>query len=192
MGKNDVRPQYPKVSAVQNNRLGCVYESMIRFMRLRRQLGGGRDFMSIVLFDDEATTPVKVTRMHEEQVTCALRHRACRGTNFCSALLAAGQLVQHGQTSRAASNALPVIIFLSDGGSGFGDPLATARELKQRFPALTLHTIKFGRDTTHASVLPAMASIGNGRYTESLNEVQLAQTFACLATSLRPNVSALM
>lgn len=192
MQKEDIKPQHPHVSAVQNNRLGCVYESMIRFIRLRKCLGVRKDYMSLVLFDDEAFAPVQLQGLYEQQVMCALKHNPRYGTNFCAALEVAGQVVARGQTSRNACTAPPVIIFLSDGGSGCGDPLAKARELQQRFPSLTIHTIKFGRDMTHQSVLPSMATIGHGQYSESLDDVQLARTFERLATSLRPNFSAFM
>ena len=58
-------------------------------------------------------------------------------------------------------------------------------------PGLILHTIMFGRYPT-VVILEKMARISNGSFQHSLDEVQLARSFENLATSLKPNVAALI
>ena len=81
---------------------------------------------------------------------------------------------------------------MSDGGNNDGrDPLQFVNSLKTIEPGMILHTIMFGRDPTVA-ILEKMARIGNGSFQHSLDEVQLARSFENLATSLKPNVAALI
>ena len=49
----------------------------------------------------------------------------------------------------------------------------------------------FGIDPT-MDILEKMAGLGNGSFQHSLDEVQLARSFENIATSLKPNVVALI
>ena len=58
-------------------------------------------------------------------------------------------------------------------------------------PGMIFHTIMFGTDPIVA-ILEEMAGLGNGSFQHSLHKVQLARSFENIATSLKPNVVALI
>ena len=63
--------------------------------------------------------------------------------------------------------------------------------LKTIEQGMIFHTIMFGTNPI-VVILEKMVGLGNGSFQHSLDEVQLARSFESIATSLKPNVAALI
>ena len=63
--------------------------------------------------------------------------------------------------------------------------------LKTIEPGMIFHRIMLGTYPT-VPILEKMAGLGNGSFQHSLDEVQLAQSFENIETSLKPNVASLI
>lgn len=181
----------PSMAKFRSNRLGCVYESILRFIRVRlaRII---QDHVSVVLFDDVPLTAIDSEPIAESLVDRLVPHFARGGTTYSCGLRAAEEILARSATNPIVQKKSPVVIFLSDGGNNGGeDPIHLVRRMKQVEPKLILHTIKFGNDP-YNQILMDMASAGSGTFQVSLDEVQLARSFEGLARSLKDKVSSLM
>lgn len=191
MSSADCVPTLAKFTARHRNRLGCVYESILRFIRTR-QARIIQDYVSIVVFDTRATTAVDSVPISEALVDQLLPHGDGGGTTYSCGLRAAEEILVRSALNPVTQQKSPVVIFLSDGGNNGGEnPVHRVMGMKQVEPKLILHTIKFGHDPCN-QILMDMASAGSGSFQVSLDEVQLARSFEGLARSLKDKVSSLM
>lgn len=187
MYASDIRPILAKCIPRHNCRLGCVYESIDRFIKTRLRTSSD-DSVSVVLFDDTATLALERQEMKEDIVDGLLQYDAGGPTSYSSGLTMAEEVICRGSNDPNVEKKKPIIIFLSDGGNNDGqDPLFFVNKLKKTEPKLILHTIMYGTDPA-AFILEKMAEIGNGTFQLSLDELQLARSFENLAISLEPNV----
>ena len=189
MASQDARPTLTAIAHQNNNRLGCVYEAIVRFCRVRRA-AGARDVVSVVLFNHAASIVLRwATIASDEQLLGTLgAHGPDGGTSFRAGLSAAATLLggQSGSTSTARPTA---IVFLSDGEGGAGS--AEARAIRAAHPNVTISTIKFGTSGDNA-VLEQLAREGGGRFHMTVDELQLASTFEAIAESLKDKTAALI
>ncbi|KAH9320477.1 hypothetical protein KI387_015116 [Taxus chinensis] len=191
MSDFDIRPTMSKFLPRHNCRLGCVYEAIVRFIVTRRRTTSD-DSLSVTLFDNKAVLALKMQEMKEDIVDNLLQYHASGGTSYSSGLQLAENVIMCGSKDLQVEKKRPTVIFLSDGGNDDGkDPVHMVNRLKQMEPRVVLHTIMFGRDPM-AHILQRMAAAGNGTFQHSLDEVQLQQSFENLASSLQPDVAALM
>lgn len=196
MDSRDISPSMAKlVAGGHANRLGCVMEAMMRFIKMRLQATSGSsqgaDSVSVVLFDNSAVTAARLEEMKEGVVETILKYRADGGTTYSSGLQAAEQVLRESRNAAEVQKKCPVVIFLSDGGNGGGvDPVYLVGRMKQEEPRLAVHTIMFGSDPSFR-ILQDMAAAGDGTFQLSLDEVQLAKSFEGLARSLKPKLAAL-
>lgn len=188
MESADCVPTMPKFT---RNRLGCVYESILRFIRVR-QARIIQDHVSVVLFDNVPLTAIESEPIAETLADRLVHHFARGGTTYSCGLRAAEEILTRSSTNLVMQKKSPVVIFLSDGGNNGGEnPVHLVRRMKQVEPKLIFHTIKFGNDP-YNQILMDMASAGSGTFQVSLDEVQLARSFEGLARSLKDKVSSLM
>eukprot|EP01018_Ginkgo_biloba_P017610 Gb_37646 [translate_table: standard] len=191
MGSPDISPTMSKFVASYNCRLGCVYEAILRFITARLRTFSD-DSVSVVLFDCSAVVAVQIQDMTEGVVDQLLQYHADGGTTYSSGLYLAEKVMIKASTDPTTDMKRPFVVFLSDGGNNGGeDPVYYVNRMKQQEPRMSLHTIMFGTDATK-TILVEMANIGNGTFQQSLDEVQLARSFEDLASSLKPQVAALM
>ncbi|GLJ34364.1 hypothetical protein SUGI_0690960 [Cryptomeria japonica] len=190
MGFWDMIPTMAKFSN-HNCRLGCVYEVIVRFMKVRLGTISG-DSVSVVLFDDIADVAVEMEDMKEYVVDLLLHFYACGGTAYSTGLDAAENILTKAARHQSVKMKIPVVIFLSDGGNWGGvDPLYCVDRMKRQEPRMTLHTVMFGVDPTEG-ILIEMAKKGGGKFHRAYDEIQLARTFENLASSLKSPVVDLM
>lgn len=191
MSSRDIKPTMAKFTRRHNCRLGCVYEAIVRFITTRRRTTHD-DSVSVVLFDKTAILALEMQEMKEDIVDRLVQYVTKTGTSYSSGLKSAEEVIYRGSNDPVVHKKKPTVIFLSDGGNNDGtDPLHFVNRLMKVEPRVILHTIMFGTDRTVA-ILKKMAGIGNGSFQHSLDEVQLARSFENLATSLKPNVAALI
>ncbi|KAG0585018.1 hypothetical protein KC19_3G251200, partial [Ceratodon purpureus] len=193
MASSDCRPTMMKFNTkAHNNRLGCVYEAILRFIRTRMQ-SSLQDLVSVVLFDGTASIAFEGQPIAETLVDQLLTFRANNGTVYSAGLDMASSILQRSLQRAEMQNKAPVMIFLSDGGNmdRRRDPTNCVKILKQIDTELIFHTIRFGCDPSY-QVLVDMAKAGNGSFQISLDEIQLAKSFESLANSLRTKVTSLM
>lgn len=190
MGNKDIIPTLAKFNN-HRCRLGCVYEAILRFIQVRLRTIS-YDSVSVVLFDKRADVAVEMEDMQEAVVDRLLPYYTGKGTAYSSGLDAAEKIMMKGAKHHSVNVKKPVVIFLSDGGNLRGmDPRHCVDQMKRTDPRMTLHTIMFGTNPT-MNVLIEMAKKGGGNFEQTLNEIQLARSFENLATSLKPQVAALM
>lgn len=191
MGRVDCRPTLVKFSQKHPNRLGSVYDAIVRFIRTRLA-SGLKDSMSVVLFDTTATTAFECQDMAENLTDQLLQYHPCGGTTYSCGIAEAEALLSRASKIQVIQRKSPTVIFLSDrGNNGGSNPVQLVKGMKQVEPKLVFHTIKFGSDP-YNQILMDMASAGGGTFQVSLDEVQLSKSFEGLARSLRPKVTALM
>ncbi|CAM6093207.1 unnamed protein product [Calypogeia fissa] len=191
MSWEDIRPGMTKFLSQHANRLGCVYEAILRFIRTRLS-SVQEDIASVILFNHTANTVISLQAMEESLVDNLLGHYADGSTTYSSGLQHAEHILSLATTDARLSRKSPVIIFLSDGGNNGGsDPLSHIAVMKALDPKLQLHTIMFGKDPNR-KILEDMAKAGDGTFEVSLDEVQLSRRFEGLAKSLRPKVASLL
>lgn len=191
MGSQDCRPSLVKFSTYHDNRLGCVYEAILRFIKTR-MLSTLQDLVSVVLFDNSASVAFEGQAIAETLVNQLLAYQIAGGTVYSAGLEAAASILNRSLQDPEMQKKTPVMVFLSDGGNlGGSDPIACVRNMKQAESKISFHTIKFGSDP-YNQILIDMASAGNGSFQVSLDEVQLARSFEGLANSLRTKVASLM
>ncbi|KAH7282152.1 hypothetical protein KP509_35G015000 [Ceratopteris richardii] len=186
----------PTMAMFDTNRLGCVYEAVLRFIRMRMRAVASNglhveDTISVVLFDTVGHLCVHTRPIAELLVDDLLIYQADGGTIYSSGLQLAGRILGESRANRQLDSKAPVIIFLSDGGNNGGtDPVYEVHKMRTKNPCLVVHTIMFGTDPAE-KILKDMAKAGNGTYQLSLDEVQLARSFEDLAKSLQPKLVAL-
>jgi Mg-chelatase subunit ChlD len=191
MGTADCRPTLVKFSQSHANRLGSVYDAIVRFIRTRLA-AGLKDSMSVVLFDTTATTAFECQDMAENLTDQLLQYHPSGGTTYSCGIAEAEALLSRASKIQAIQRKSPTVIFLSDGENfGGSNPVQLVKGMKQVEPKLVFHTIKFG-SSSYSQILKDMASAGSGTFQVSLDEVQLSKSFEGLARSLRPKVTALM
>jgi hypothetical protein len=196
MGSYDISPTMAKfINSGHQNRLGCVFEAVLRFIKIRLQAsnqGQVKDTMSVVLFDYVGLVGAKLEEISESVVDELLVYMASGGTTYSAGLQAVEGILLESNGVQEIETKWPVVIFLSDGGNNGGtDPLYLVQRMRQNEPRLILHTIMFGTDPCE-EVLKKMAEVGGGTYQLSLDEVQLARSFESLAKSLRPKLASLV
>ena len=196
MGSCDIYPSMAKFQQSGHaDRLGCVFEAVLRFIKTRLQVsnqGQVKDTVSVVLFDTVGYVGVKLEEMSEGVVDKLLGYMASGGTTYSAGLNAVDGVLAESNGMEEVVRKSPVVIFLSDGGNNGGtDPLYLVQKMRQNDPRLVLHTIMFGTDAS-AEVLKKMSEVGGGIYQLSLDEVQLARSFEGLAKSLQPKLAALV
>ncbi|GLJ34389.1 hypothetical protein SUGI_0691410 [Cryptomeria japonica] len=190
MDSSDIMPTMAKFNN-HSCRLGCVYESILRFIQARLRTVSD-DSVSVVLFDTSASVPLEMEDLEEGVVDRLLPYYPGGGTTYSSGLDAAEKILMKGAGHHLVDVKKPVVIFLSDGGNnGGGDPLYYVDKMKRADPRMILHTIMFGRDPT-MNLLIEMAKKGGGTFDQTLDEIQLARSFENLAESFKPQVAALM
>ena len=146
----------------------------------------------MVLFDNTTILSLEMQEMKEDIVDMVLQYVAIGGTNYSSSLKLEEEIIYRGSSHPDMVKKKLTVIFLSDcGNNDGGDPLQFVNGLKIIEPGMIFHTIMFGIDPTVA-ILERMAGLGNGSFQHSLDEVQLARSFESIATSLKPNVAALI
>lgn len=191
MLSSDCRPTMVKFTQAHNNRLGCVYEAILRFIKTRMQ-SSLQDLVSVVLFNHTASIAFEGQPIAETLVDQLLTFKTDGGTVYSAGLDEVSSILQRSLQRAEMQNKTPVVIFLSDGGNiGGRDPTTCVKNLKQVDTELIFHTIRFGCDTYY-QVLVDMAKAGNGSFQISLDEIQLAKSFESLANSLRTKVASLM
>ncbi|KAL2635730.1 hypothetical protein R1flu_007209 [Riccia fluitans] len=118
MCSRDVTPQFVEFQGTHNNRLGCVFEALLRFIRtwLTMSLSQGADLASVVLFnhEDPALTVVELEAMDENIVNKLLVYSPDGGTYFSTGLKQAERILLKSKLDGDERH--PVVIFLSDGG----------------------------------------------------------------------------
>ncbi|KAH7282158.1 hypothetical protein KP509_35G015400 [Ceratopteris richardii] len=195
-GSMSSRDIVPTMAMFQSDRLGCVFEAVLRFIRMRMQATTSSGFhvedtVSVVLFDTVGQLCVHTKPISESVVHNLLHYQAAGGTTYSSGLEVAGRILGESRGNPQLDGKAPVIIFLSDGGNNGGtDPVYEVHKMRMKDPRLVLHTIMFGTDLA-GKILKDMANAGNGTYQLSLDEVQLARSFEDLAKSLQPKLVAL-
>ncbi|KAH7282154.1 hypothetical protein KP509_35G015200 [Ceratopteris richardii] len=186
----------PTMAMFHRSRLGCVYEAVLRFIRMRMQATAHsglhvEDTISVVLFDTVGELCVQSVPIAESVVDNLLVYEADGATTYSSGLEKAERILDDSLGNPQLNSKAPVIIFLSDGGNNGGiDPVYKVHKMRMKDPRLIVHTIMFGTDPA-AKILRDMAVAGNGTYQLSLDEVQLARSFEDLAKSLQPKLVAL-
>ena len=146
----------------------------------------------MVLFDNTTILALEMQEMKEDIVDRPLQYVAAGGTNYSSSLKLEEEIIYQGSSHLDVVKKNPTVIFLSDGGNNDGgDPLQFVNRMKTIEPMIIFHTIMFEIDPTVA-ILEKMAGLGNGSFQHSFGEVQLAQSFENIVTSLKPNVAALI
>ena len=195
MEAQDARPTLAAISASHDNRLGCVYESVLRFNQIRRG-AGARDAVTLILFGDSSIVALRnsVIASDVDLLTPMLQYGHRGNTSFSSGMKGAYEVLRQ---AIAADSALPaVVIFLSDGhntDSNTGTFMSYVNYIRAiSSPAQpVLHSIKFGRDSNNSQLIN-MAQAGGGRFFHSIDELQLASTFEAIAASLRGKTAVLM
>eukprot|EP01018_Ginkgo_biloba_P007841 Gb_06198 [translate_table: standard] len=191
MCSSDIKPTMSKFVAGNNCRLGCVYEAIVRFIR-RRLRTPCYDSLSVVLFDNTAILALEMQEIKESVVDSLVIYTADGGTSYSYGLKLAEEVIVRGSKDPNVGKKKPTVIFLSDGGNNDGtDPMYYVNRMKQVEPRMIMHTIMFGTDP-NMEILKKMGEVGNGSFQHSLDELQLAQSFEHLATSLEPAVAALI
>ncbi|KAH7290546.1 hypothetical protein KP509_30G053200 [Ceratopteris richardii] len=181
----------PNLKMFPQNRLGCVYESLLGFITLRLQdLSCGSlgeiDTISVVLFASNAHIQVELKPI-SVSVIDDLPRQGAGNTTYSSGLEKAESILNRSSRKPEIHSKTPVIIFLSDGENNGGiDPVSKVREMKRKNPRLILHTIMYGNESS-GGILKDMASAGSGEYQLTLNAVELSKSFEYLAKSLKPN-----
>lgn len=163
MYASDIRPNLAKCIPRHNCRLGCVYESIDRFIKTRLR-NSCDDSVSVVLFDDTTTLALERQEMKEDIVDCLFQYDAQGLTSYSSGLTMAEEVIFQGSNDPNVEKKKPIINFLSAGGNNDGkDPLFFVNKLKKKEPKLILHTIMYGTDLA-SFILEKMAEIGNGTF----------------------------
>ncbi|KAH7438563.1 hypothetical protein KP509_04G020600 [Ceratopteris richardii] len=190
MDSGDIKP---KLKMFPQNRLGCVYDAMLRFITLRLQDSGRvreKDIMSVVLFGSDARIQVELKPISESLIN-DLPPTTDGCTNYSSGLEKAELILDKSRQKPEHSSKTPVIIFLSDGENNDGsDPVSKVRGMKRKNSRLVVHTIMFG-DKSSGGILKDMASAGGGEYQLTLDDVELSKSFEYLAKSLKPRLFSL-
>ncbi|XP_057849503.2 uncharacterized protein LOC131060344 [Cryptomeria japonica] len=173
MGFSDSTPSMIKFDT-HKCRLGCVYEDILWFIRLRLKTVSD-DSVSVVLFDESATVAIEMEDMKESIVDHLLQRKPGGGAIYSSGLDAVEKILIKGSQQPSVNVKMPVVIFLSDGANNGGEnPLYCVDKMKRAEPRLMLHTIKFGMDPT-TDTLIEMAKKGGGTFGKKLNENLLAR-----------------
>lgn len=202
MGCDDMKPTFQKVKTRHDNRLGCVYESVLGFLNIRLA-AGCRDAVSFILFNHEAEVPVTNERLRGGLLNPLLQSETLRAsgcTAYSVALLKAKSVLRSAEKATKQNGLAPAVIFLSDGenqeteSQSLRDPVSLIREMKVEVPDLVFHTVLFARDNTKdgRTLLESMAKAGGGNFQLSLDELGLATSFDLLARSLQPQVASLV
>ncbi|KAL3686193.1 hypothetical protein R1sor_004215 [Riccia sorocarpa] len=193
MGWNDVIPQFVQFHDTLNNRLGCVFEAILRFIRTRRTMSeaGGADLASVVLFnhEDPATTVVEMEAMDESIMNKLLAYGAGGNTDFSTGLKEAARILLKAKMDHDERD--PVVIFLSDGENWGSNEVAMdiIRSMHlEHGNRLKIFTVKFGH--VKEKILERMAGPGQSYVSGDLQK--LTDTFISLARSLRPLASSLV
>ena len=146
----------------------------------------------MVLFENKTILALEMQVMKEDIVDMILQYVAEGGTNYSSGLKLAEEIIYRGSSHPDVVKKKPTIIFLSDGGNNDrGYPLHFVNRLKTIEPVMIFHTIMFGTDPIVA-ILEKIEGLGNVSFQHSLDELQLAQSFENIVTSMKPNVAALI
>ncbi|XP_024541946.1 uncharacterized protein LOC112350273 [Selaginella moellendorffii] len=191
MGSPDIKPKMVKFP---ENRLGCVFEAMVRFIRTRIA-ANLQDVMSVVLFDDHGQIAMEREHMSEPQVDKLLTFEDAGGTVYSSGIARVEEILVRSVSDPAVAGKSPAVVFLSDGDNYGGlDPVHCVNQLKKLEQSLIFHTIMFATDPTNSAkkLLTDMADAGDGMFQVSIDEIQLSRSFEDLAKSLRPKVASLM
>ncbi|CAG8488857.1 9634_t:CDS:10 [Gigaspora rosea] len=196
-------PVYNLLKTYHDNRIGAVYTAVYIFMEARlaaqRSLfqSTNKDTISLILFDHEVIIPFEnhVLTDSESMLNQMLPHRARGGTNFNLAIQAAGSLIN----TYFDPTRVNVVIFLSD--SECRTPRDQLEQIckynSDRGNPLYLITVLFAGENDGLS-LKEMAeiagqhnptnTIGNVlhcQFTSAMTEINLVNTFTCVAESLR-------
>ncbi|GLJ34361.1 hypothetical protein SUGI_0690890 [Cryptomeria japonica] len=171
MGFSDSTPTMIKFYT-HKCRLGCVYEDILWFIRLRLKTVSD-DSVSVFLFDESATVAIEMEDMKESVVDRLLQQKPGGGAIYSSRLDAAEKILIKGSRQPSVNVKMPVVIFLSDGViNGGEDPLYCVDKMKRAEPRMILHTIKFGTDPT-TDIVIEMAKKGGGTFGKKLDEIPL-------------------
>eukprot|EP01127_Copromyxa_protea_P008978 TRINITY_DN2080_c0_g1_i4.p1 TRINITY_DN2080_c0_g1~~TRINITY_DN2080_c0_g1_i4.p1 ORF type:complete len:7466 (-),score=1064.85 TRINITY_DN2080_c0_g1_i4:44-22441(-) len=141
--------------------------------RTADQAGSG-DYVSIVQFSSRARCTLSckpITRAPSNL------NFASGGTSFLPALAEANNCIRSGQ-------GIPVLIFMSDGGSGEGASQCSkaVQDLKSQHPSLQVHMIGFGSGADTGQ-LQKMATAGGGKFHFASIGADLVQAFSSIAGS---------
>ncbi|KAF8321130.1 hypothetical protein DL93DRAFT_2224184 [Clavulina sp. PMI_390] len=194
-----------RIRGANDNCFGAVLSALYGFWSARnaevvRRLWFRRDAYSVILFNTSAQT-LFTNDFHmtpDQLLNKTLHHKPDGGTDFSQAIGAARRAMENNWNSERA----PVVIFLSDGMSSL--PRDALRGMCERAcqlgKPLSFHSVFFGSNDRHPSVLSQMADIartayrGGGdmndpyatcTYTNAIDSIQLSQTFLGFAESMR-------
>jgi len=129
------------------------------------------DIFSVVPFGSGARVAVDRKDLNTTKQT-PIDYRS-GGTCFSPALSTA-----LAQIRQAGTGYKPVVVFMSDGGAGDGDPEMT--QLAAAAQGLVLHVIAFGGGAD-GTKLQRLATLGGGRYHTAPTGVELTSLFAAIA-----------
>ncbi|XP_057849508.2 uncharacterized protein LOC131060346 [Cryptomeria japonica] len=190
MSKSDIKPTMTKFNS-HNCRLGCVYESILRFIQVRHRTISS-DSVSVVMFDTSANVALQIEDMKEAVVDRLLLYHPDGDTVYSKGLDIAEKILMKAAQNQSLKMKIPVVIFLSDGENKTGDdPVHCVDKMKEAHPRMIFHTILFRKDPTTNTMIE-MAKKGGGTFSNTLDEIQLARSFENLAESLKSQVAALM
>jgi len=142
--------------------------------RLSDQVGS-RDYVSVIQFNDSARSIVTSCSIASAPSSLYI---GGGGTTFSPALRLASSVIQ---AHRIPS--VPILIFMSDGGDGGGDAVATTQSIANQCKHLNLqvHTIAFGASASE-KLLQNMANVAGGQFHKAIDGVSLVQTFSKIAS----------
>ncbi|KAL2635735.1 hypothetical protein R1flu_007214 [Riccia fluitans] len=203
MCHHDVTPQFAQFQETHNNRLGCVFEAILRFIRTRlyMSLSQGADLASVVLFnhEDSALAVVELEAMDQNIVNKLLVYSPDGGTNFSAGLKQAERILLKSKLDGDERH--PIVIFLSDGENLGSDDeaLDIIKSMRREHGKhLQIFTVKLGSECwtklpvkgKNEKILERMAD--EGKSFTAADRLILSQTFVGIAKSLKPLTRALV
>ncbi|KAL2645147.1 hypothetical protein R1flu_012734 [Riccia fluitans] len=188
MCDDDVTPHFVQFQETHSNRLGCVFEPVLRFIRTRltMSLSQGADLASVVLFnhEDSALTVVELEAMDENIVNKLLVYRPNGGTNFSTGLTQAERILLKSKLD--CDERHPLVIFLSDGENEHGsdnEALDIIQCMRLEYGKhLQIFTVKLGNE--NEKILERMAD--EEKSFTTADRLILSETFISMVKSLKP------
>jgi len=160
------------------NRLGCVYEAIHKFIVARRAAKNVTDLFSAVMFDNTAEIGARKTESYEDFVKDQLlEHVPKGGTRFIEGFKKAKELMDERET---------VFMFLTDGDDyDRGSAALLAELVKTRGEKFQLRIILFGGDCQGQNdVIDGIKEAGKGKIVKAEDGIELGSQFTEMAKQM--------
>ena len=159
-----------------------VINATLSFMRSRACVSSAEKY-SVIVYDKQANIAEEYGDVANYDQQSLLKVKAWGQTNFSAALSTADQLISR----HLDGTCIPVLVFMSDGGSSNGD--AEMMEIARKYKVehkLKVYTVGFGR--VNFSKLELLANLGDGKFIECTEGIDLKHTFIQIASEAPANV----